>query len=67
MKLPRDLSGDDVANLLARRYGYRVYGNHNITVPRHRAIRTGTLNAITTEVAKFLDLPKQEVRKSLFG
>lgn len=82
MKLPRDLSGDDVANLLARRYGYRVSrtkgshmtvtlstqdGSHNITVPRHRAIRTGTLNAITTEVAKFLDLPKQEVRKSLFG
>ncbi|MCY4611438.1 MAG: hypothetical protein OXC38_07065 [Gammaproteobacteria bacterium] len=42
-------------------------GHHNITVPRHRAIRTGTLNAIITEVAKFLGLLKQEVRKSLFG
>lgn len=42
-------------------------GHHSITVPCHRAIRTGTLNSIITEVAKFLGLPKQEVRKSLFG
>lgn len=57
----------------ARALGFAIFtqgedwDDLNITVPRHRAIRTGTLNAITTEVAKFLDLPKQEVRKSLFG
>ena len=56
MKLPRDLSGEKVASLLARRYGYRVIrtkgshmtatltssGNkrHSVTVPKHRAEQT---------------------------
>ena len=51
MKLPRDLSGTEVARRLARHYGYRVTRNrgshmtvtltdggdqHQVTVPRHR-------------------------------
>ena len=74
MKLPRDLSGKEVVKLLARHYGFRVTrstGSHmtvtlttgndqySLTVPRHRDVRT--------ETAKFLDLPKNEVRKKLFG
>ena len=82
MKLPRDLSGTEVARRLTRHYGYRVTrtrgshmtvtlaaGNdrHHVTVPRHRNVRVGTLDAIIADVAAFLGLPKQAVRDTLFG
>ena len=56
MKLPRDLSGSEVARLLERHYGYRVARTkgshmtlesvvggriHHVTVPRHTDIRVG--------------------------
>lgn len=69
MKLPRGLSGSEVARLLARHYGYRAArtkGSH-MTVPRHRSIRVGTLDAIVGEVASFLGLSKRTVRETLFG
>ena len=81
MKLPRDLSGEDLAGLLARSYGYRTTRSrgshvvltrtaggdrHSVTVPRHRTLRTGTLDAIVSEVARFLGLPKGDVREELF-
>lgn len=44
-----------------------VGGKHSVTVPRHREVRVGTLDAIVTDVAEFLDLPRQEVRETLFG
>ena len=40
---------------------------HSVTVPRHREVRVGTLDAIVTDVAEFLDLSRQEVRETLFG
>jgi predicted RNA binding protein YcfA (HicA-like mRNA interferase family) len=58
--LPRDLSGHELANLL-RRYGYeetRQTGSHirlksklrgadhQVTVPDHKTLKLGTLNAI---------------------
>ena len=82
MKLPRDLSGTEVARRLARHYDYRVTRNrgshmtvtlttgseqHQVTVPRHRDVRIGTLDAIVADVAAFLGLPKQTVRNTLFG
>ena len=82
MKLPRDLSGTEVARRLARHYGYRVTRSrgshmtvtlmaageqHQVTVPRHRDVRVGTLDAIIADVAAFLGLPKQAVRDTLFG
>ena len=70
MKLPRGLSGSEVARLLARHYGYRAArtkGSHSVTVPRHRNIRVGTLDAIVGEVASFLGLSKRTVRETLFG
>ena len=83
MRLPRDLSGDEVARLLARHYGYRVKRSrgshmtvtratpgatpHSITVPRHRAVSIGTLDAIVGDIAKALGLAKAEVRDTLFG
>ena len=82
MKLPRDLSGPELATLLARHYGYRrtrtrgshmtmtqttESGSHSVTVPRNRTLRPGTLDAIVSEVASFAGLPKQDVRETLFG
>lgn len=82
MKLPRGLSGSEVARLLARHYGYpaaRTKGSHmtvtltvdaeshSVTVPRHRNIRVGTLDAIVGEVASFLGLSKRTVRETLFS
>lgn len=82
MRLPRDLSGRDLARRLARHYGYRIArtkgshmtatriidsGQHSVTVPAHRELRVGTLDAIVTDVADHLGIPKTAVRKRLFG
>ena len=83
MKLPRGLSGEKVARLLARHYAYRVARTrgshmvtrlespagkrHSVTVPRHRTVSVGTLDAIITDVARFLGKSKREVRETLFG
>ncbi len=82
MRLPRDLSGTEVVRRLARHYGYCVTRSrgshmtatltaggdqHQVTVPRHRDARIGTLDASSIDVAAFLGLPKQDVRDPLFG
>ena len=82
MKLPRDLSGSEVARLLERHYGYRVARTkgshmtfeltvrgrvHHVTVPQHADIRVGTLNAIIGDVAEFHSLTTREVRDTLFA
>ncbi len=41
--------------------------SHSVTVPRHRDVRAGTLDAITGDVAMFLGLSKRDVRETLFG
>ena len=44
-----------------------VAGNrHTVTVPRHRKVQIGTLDAIIANVAAFLDLSKREVFETLF-
>jgi predicted RNA binding protein YcfA (HicA-like mRNA interferase family) len=64
MRIPRDLSGADLAKAL-RRIGYEVTrqtgsharltyaGNpqHHVTVPMHSELRVGTLAAILDDVA----------------
>ena len=83
MTLPRDLSGEEVARLLARHFKYRVVrtrgshmtvrratpsgAQHSVTVPRHRYVKVGTLDGIVGDVARALGLPKTEVREVLFG
>ena len=81
MSLPRDVSGDRLVTLL-RRYGYRAVrqrgshvrlsatgseGDHRLTVPRHRQLRVGTLNAILWDVANFRGVHRDEVVRELFG
>jgi predicted RNA binding protein YcfA (HicA-like mRNA interferase family) len=78
MRLPRDLGGEDLAILL-KRYGYEVTrqtgshlrlttqqeGEHHITIPRHAALRVGTLNAILKDVAQHLGMERDALLKSL--
>ena len=80
MKLPRDVSGQDLARRL-RRYGYDVTrrvgshmrlttqqrGVHHITVPAHDSLRVGTLQYIIASVAHHLGLDRGELALQLFG
>lgn len=80
-KIPRDISGKDLANLL-RKYGYelnREVGSHmrlvstykskehKITIPDHKEIKIGTLNNILNEIAAYLGLTKAELTEDLFS
>ena len=82
MTLPRDLSGDDLARLLNRHYGYRLVRQngshmtlrttlrgeeHSVGIPRHRAIKVGTLGSILSDVAEYLGLERSQLRRELFG
>ena len=42
-------------------------GRHSVTVPAHRDLRLGTLDAIVTDVTAHLGVPKSAVRDKLFG
>lgn len=79
--MPRDLSGAYLVQLLGRRYGFRVRrsrgshmtatlatitGEHSVTVPRHHNLRVGTLGQIVSDVAVFVGLPEDVVRRELF-
>ncbi|ADC66186.1 YcfA family protein [Ferroglobus placidus DSM 10642] len=80
MKLPRDISGLELAKLL-RKFGYeitrqtgshirlttRLKGEHHITIPKHRNLKPGTLNAILKDVADHLRIDKKELIRELFG
>ena len=69
MKLPRDLSGEDLAKALVRfeyvvdrqtgshiRLTTQLNGEHHITVPAHDPLKLGTLSAILRDIADHFDL-----------
>lgn len=75
MRLPRDLGGDDLIKKL-RAVGYeptRQTGSHvrltretaegsqHLTVPRHKALRVGTLSRIVGRLSEHLRISKAEV------
>ena len=80
MKIPRDLSGEDLAKLL-RKFGYQVVRQkgshirlsteipkeHHITIPNHAPLKIGTLSAILSDVAEHRGLLKEEVVRLLFA
>jgi predicted RNA binding protein YcfA (HicA-like mRNA interferase family) len=81
VKLPRDLSGHDLAHAL-RRYGYEVTrqtgshlrlkskfrgSDHFITIPAHQTLKLGTLNAIISGVAIYLEVDRSQLLGELFG
>ena len=80
MKLPRDLSGRDLARALSR-LGYsqdRQTGSHvrlttpkphehHVTIPDHAPLKIGTLNSILRDVAAHAKMTREELLKLLFS
>ncbi len=80
MRLPRDLSGADLAHALAalgyvetRQIGSHMRlttperGEHHITIPRHESLRIGTVAAILAEVADHFGLSREALVERLFA
>ena len=80
MRLPRDISGRDLARSLevfgysvTRRVGSHMRlstqqgGEHHLTIPDHDALRVGTLSAILADVAQHLNLTRDEVVRRLYS
>jgi len=79
MRVPRDLSGADLADVLSRNYGYqRVHqvgshiiletespGHHRIAIPNHDSLRIGTLNSILGAVASAQGIEKKGILRLL--
>ena len=42
-------------------------GEHHIAIPNHPSLRIGTVAAILSDVARHLEMPKEELNSSLFG
>ena len=81
MKLPRQISGEELARLL-KRYGYQITrqtgshlrltskfkgSEHHVTIPAHKNLRIGTLSAVLAEVASYLETERKKLIDELFG
>lgn len=80
VRLPRDLSGTDLARALEV-FGYAVtrqtgshlrlttqqHGEHHVTIPSHPQLRVGTLAAILGEVARHRGEDRAGIVEQLFG
>lgn len=81
MRLPRDLSGAELARSL-RRYGYEVSRQtgshlrltstikgteHHVTIPAHKDLKLGTLGSILNAVADYLKKDPENLSDELFG
>ena len=74
MRLPRDLSGDELAHRLGQ-FGYaiarqkgshmrlttQIPSEHHVTIPRHDPLRIGTLAAVLDSVATHLAMTRNEL------
>ena len=79
-RLPRDVSGHQLAKALSR-FGYEITrqtgshlrlttgtkGEHHVTVPAHSSLKVGTLSGILGEVGEHLEMPKGWLIEELFG
>jgi predicted RNA binding protein YcfA (HicA-like mRNA interferase family) len=81
VKLPRDISGEELARRLAR-FGYRITRQtgshlrltsivmdteHHLTIPNHDSIKVGTFAAILGEITHYLQMNREELLEELFG
>jgi predicted RNA binding protein YcfA (HicA-like mRNA interferase family) len=80
MRLPRDIGAEDLISSL-RRYGYSATqqtgshiritttqnGEHHVTIPRHKPLRVGTLQAILKDIADHLNRDWRIFAEDLFG
>jgi predicted RNA binding protein YcfA (HicA-like mRNA interferase family) len=79
MKLPRNISGLELANRLAG-LGYEISrqsgshmrlttsqnGQHHITIPFHDPLKVGTFSAVLNDVAKHFSISREDLIKRLF-
>lgn len=79
MKLPRDISGDELSKNL-KVFGYAVTrqtgshlrltstqkGEHHVSIPRHSSLKLGTLAGIIGDISQHFELSKDEVVTRLF-
>lgn len=79
MKLPREISGEELAKLL-KKYGYEIsrqagshirlttslQGQHHITIPAHKYLKIGTLSSILSDIAIHFKIDKGNLIKELF-
>ena len=79
MKLPRGLNGRDLARTLCARWAYRqvnqvgshiilqteIPQHHRISIPDHRPLRIGTLNAILRQVAAAKGVTREDLLATL--
>jgi predicted RNA binding protein YcfA (HicA-like mRNA interferase family) len=80
MRLPRDVSGNELAKKLEE-YGYQITrqtgshlrlttlmnGEHHITIPVHKELRVGLLSTILDDIADHLGISRDDLTKALFG
>lgn len=80
MKLPRDVSGHELARALTQ-FGYRITrqsgshmrltsnvkgAEHHVTVPAHDPLRVGTFSQILTDVSAYLEMDRESLLRALF-
>jgi predicted RNA binding protein YcfA (HicA-like mRNA interferase family) len=79
MKLPRDLSGEDLVRHLCKRWGYQKIHQvgshvilqtqqpvpHRIAVPAHTPLRIGTLHGIVSSIAAHKSVSKEAILKGI--
>jgi predicted RNA binding protein YcfA (HicA-like mRNA interferase family) len=79
MKLPRDLSGEELVRHLGKCWGYRRIHQvgshvilqtehptpHRVAVPAHTPLRIGTLNGILAAIAAHKGVSKEAILKEL--
>jgi predicted RNA binding protein YcfA (HicA-like mRNA interferase family) len=79
MKLPREISGEELAKLL-KKYGYEITrqtgshirltttakGEHHITIPAHKHLKIGTLSGILGNIATHFKTDKCDLIRELF-
>ncbi len=80
MKRPRNISARDIVNRL-KPLGYRVTrqvgshmrlttdvrGQHHITIPNHKQLTIGKINAMLWDVARHFGMPRDELMSLLFA
>ena len=79
MRLPREISGQELAKRLEKR-GYAItrqtgshlrlttilHGEHHITIPSHKCLKLGTLSGILSDVAVHFKMDKSDLARELF-
>jgi predicted RNA binding protein YcfA (HicA-like mRNA interferase family) len=80
MKLPRDVSGEELARQL-KIFGYVTTrqtgshmrltttqrGEHHVSIPQHRSLKLGTLAGIVGDISKHFEISKADVIERLFA